>query len=331
MASCGEPFVLHGQLVTVQLSIGLALCPDHAADADQLMAAGEQALLQAARAGGGRLHMFRHEDVARPRAAPVALEAPPPPAPPHLRDELHSAIARGEIRLLYQPIYNLHDMSLAGFEAQPRWHHPAQGLLAPEQFMQAAEEAGLALELGAQLIERACAEAQSAGAPRVSLALEASQLQDPHLIPRLQTILRKTGLKPEQLEIELSESQLSARREQALGLIATLRGQNIGVVLGDFGSGASSLGALVNLPVTRLRLDRRFTQKLGQDQTADAIVAAILSLAANLHLTVTAPGIEQEAQLTLLRAQGCHTGQGPLLGEPASRAVARATIRAAVS
>ncbi len=331
MAACGEPFIIQGQLVTLQLSIGLALCPDHAADAAQLMAAAEQALAQAARAGGGRLHMFRHEDVARLRAAPVVRETPPPPDPAHLRDEVRSAIGHGEIRLLYQPIYNLRDMSLAGFEALPRWQHPLQGLLVPEQFMKAAEEAGLALELGAQLIERACTEAHASGAPRVELGIGAPQLQDPHWFARLQAVLRKTALKPEQFEIELSEPLLAARREQALSLITALRAQNIGVVLGDFGSGASSLGALVNLPVTRVKLDRRFTQKLGQDPTADAIVAASLSLAANLHLTVIAPGIEQEAQLTQLRAQGCHTGQGPLLGEPASRAVARATMGAAVS
>jgi diguanylate cyclase (GGDEF)-like protein len=331
LAACTEPFIVNGQLISLQLSIGLALCPDHAADADGLMQAGEQALAQATRTGGGRLHMFRHEDVTRLRAAPAPREPAPPPEPGNLRDELRGALARGEIRLLYQPVYHLRDMTLSGFDALPRWQHPVHGLLLPEQFMPAVEEAGLSHELGVQLIERVCAEALSSGAPRVAFNICNSQIQDPHLPARISAILRKTGLKPEQLEIEISESQLSSCRDQALTLISSLRTQGVGVVLGEFGSGSSSLGALCSLPVTRVKIDRRFVQKLGQDQTADAIVSAVLSLAGNLHLTVTALGLESEAQLAQLRQQGCHTGQGPLLGEPASRAVARQPARAAVS
>jgi diguanylate cyclase (GGDEF)-like protein/PAS domain S-box-containing protein len=318
LASCAEPFIIDGRLVTLKLSAGLALFPEHAADSEGLLRAAETALERAHLEGNG-LHLFRHEDIAPARPA-LAARAP---EAPNLRDDLRSAMGRGEIKLLYQPAFNLADFSLYGFEASARWQHPAQGLLRPEQFMAIAESAGLAQELGLQLIERACAEAAAAGAPHIAVNLSPGQFRDTDLPGHLATVLRKTGLAPGALELEVTEAMLAEHADYAAGLLHALRNCGVLIALDDFGAGSAPLGALCHLPLARLKLDQRFIHKLGEDRNAEAMLGATISLAGNLHFAVTALGVESEAQLELLRRHGCHVVQGPLLGEPASRAVAR--------
>lgn len=318
LASCAEPFIVEGRLVSLKLSAGLAMFPEHAADMDGLLRAAEVALARAQGEGSG-LHLFRHEDTAPARPA-LATRAP---EPPNLRDDLRSALARGEIRLLYQPAFTLPDLALHGFEASARWQHPVQGLLRPEQFMAVAEFAGLAQELGSQLIERACAEAAAAGAAHISVNLSPAQFREPNLPARLAAILRKTGLAPGALEVEVTEAMLAEHADYAAGLLLALRNSGVMIALDDFGAGAAPLGALCHLPLARLKIGQRFIHKLGQDRNAEAMLSATLSLAGNLHLQVTALGVESEVQLDLLRRHGCHVVQGPLLGEAASRAVTR--------
>ncbi|MDR3505737.1 MAG: EAL domain-containing protein [Acidocella sp.] len=305
LAACGEPFIVEGRLARLTLSAGLAMYPEHAADAEALMRVAALALGKARESGGG-LYVYRHEDNTPQRITGLAPEA-----------------LRGEPRVLYQPVFNLSDLSLAGFEALPRWQHPARGLLGPEEFMPLAESAGMAQELCGQMIERACAEALAANVPRISLnLLELST----NLPARIAAILRKTGLKPEALEIEVSEAQMANRPEQGQ-LLRELQSIGVGIALDDFGTGATTLNALRHLPLTRLKIDRRYTAKLGLDRNADAMLGATLTLAASLRLEVTALGVETEAQLALLREAGCHAAQGRLLGEPASRPVARPASR----
>lgn len=322
LALCAEPFIIDGRLVTIRLCAGLAMFPDHAADMDGLLKAAETALARA-RAEGSGLHLFRHEDAAlaalpnaRPALAASTAEAP------NLRDDLRSALGRGEIRLLYQPCFGLPGLALHGFEATSRWQHPVQGLLRPEQFMEVAETAGLAQELGSQLIERACAEAVAAGAPRMAVNLSPVQFRDAQLPARLAAILRKTGLAPGALELEVTEAMLAEHADYAAGLLHGLRNSGVQIALDDFGAGSAPLGALCHLPLARLKLGPRFIQRLGEDRAAEAMLGATLSLAATLHLQVTALGVASDAQLDWLRRQGCHEVQGPLLGDPASRAVA---------
>jgi diguanylate cyclase len=318
LASCAEPFIVEGRLVSLKLSAGLAMFPEHAADMDGLLRAAEVALARAQAEASG-LHLFRHEDTAPARPA-LAARAP---EAPNLRDDLRSALARGEIRLLYQPAFALPDLTLHGFEASARWQHPVQGLLRPEQFMAIAESAGLAQELGSQLIERACAEAAAAGAPRLSFNLSPAQFREPNLPATLAAILRKTGLPPGALEVEVTEAMLAEHADYAAGLLQGLRNSGVVIALDDFGAGAAPLGALCHLPLARLKIGQRFIHKLGQDRNAEAMLSATLSLAGNLRLQVTALGVESELQLDLLRRHGCHVVQGPLLGDAASRAVAR--------
>ena len=312
LAACGEPFIVEGRLVKLSLSLGLTMYPEHAPDADGLMRAAELALSRGQQNGDG-LYIYRHEDDPPHRAPRMAGAAP---------DDLRGALARGELRLLFQPVFSLADLSLAGFEALPRWQHPMRGLLGPEEFVPLAESAGETHELCSQLIERACAEAVAVNTPRISINLLPGAGLGESLPARIAAILRKTGLKPEGLEIEVTEALLTGQPEQ-LGLLQGLRSIGVGVALDEFGTGGSSLSALCDLPLTRLKIDRRFVAKLGRDKNADAMISATLSLGANLRLEVTALGVETEAQLVRLRQAGCHAAQGKLLGEPASRAAAR--------
>jgi EAL domain-containing protein (putative c-di-GMP-specific phosphodiesterase class I) len=241
----------------------------------------------------------------------------------HLRDDLRTAMSRGEIKLLFQPMLSLRDFSSAGFEAIARWQHPVEGLLGPERFMPIADAAGLAHELGSQLIERACQEAVAAKLARIAVNISPAQLRDADLPARLNAILRKTGLNPACLELEVTDALLAEQQSGLAQVLQAVQGLGVGIALDDFGTGASSLSTLCHLPLNRLKIDRRVVQRLGQDKTAEAIINAIISLAANLQLEVTALGVESEAQLALLRQCGCHAGQGSLLGEAAVRAVSR--------
>jgi diguanylate cyclase len=320
LASCAEPFIIDGRLVSLKLYAGLALFPDHAVDMDGLIRAAETALDRAQESGGG-VHLFRHEDNSPARPALAATSRPADTG--NLRDDLRHALGRGDIRLLYQPAFSLPELSLYGFEASARWQHPSQGLLRPDQFMTIAEAAGLAQELGSQLIERACAEAVAASVPRLAINLSPVQFRDAQLPARLAAILRKTGLPPGALELEVTEAMLADHADYAAGLLHALRNSGLVIALDDFGAGSAPLGALCHLPLARLKIGQRFIQKLGIDRNAEAMLSATLSLAANLHMQVTALGVETEAQLEMLRSHGCHVVQGPLLGDPASRAVAR--------
>jgi EAL domain-containing protein (putative c-di-GMP-specific phosphodiesterase class I) len=160
----------------------------------------------------------------------------------------------------------------------------------------------------------------------MAVNISSVQLRDVNLAARIGAILRKTGLRPELLEIEVAEGLLIENPAGAGPALQALRALGVGVALDDFGTGYSSMSALCDLPFSRLKIDRRFIQKLGHDANADAIVHAILTLAGNLRLEVTAVGVESPAQLDYLRRHGCHYAQGNLLGQPTARAVPPAPL-----
>jgi diguanylate cyclase (GGDEF)-like protein/PAS domain S-box-containing protein len=310
-AAMGEPFIIDGQLVKLALSIGMAVYPDHAADAGGLMQAGEFALAQAQAAGGGVAHMFSHQEAGVSRKVGDV---------DRLGGDLRLAMGRDELKLVYQPVFCTEDLSPVGFEALVRWNHPTEGLIGPERFIPVADAAGLSQEIGCFVLERACAEAQGAGGVRMAVNISAMQLRDPKLPARISAILRKTGLKPGLLEIEVAEGLLIGDRAAAVVALQGLQGIGVGIVLDNFGTGASTLSSLCDLPFSRLKIDRRFVGKLGADANADAIVNTILTLAGNLRLEVTAVGVESAVQLEYLRRHGCHCAQGSLLGPPTARA-----------
>jgi diguanylate cyclase (GGDEF)-like protein len=320
-ASFNEPFVIDGQLVKTSSSIGVAVFPDHAADAEGLMKASEFALKQAGRAGGGFCHIFSHDE-AQGFTAGIKRDMfrAGLTDPQRLAQDLRGALAAGEIGLVYQPIFRGADLSLAGFEALARWTHGKDGVIPPAVFIPLAEQSGLIHEIGGFVLETACTEAKlHAGDLKMSVNLSPLQFRDANLPGRIAAILQKTGLPAAQLELEVTERLLVENAAAAATALQALRALGVSLSLDDFGAGYSSVSYLCDFPFARVKIDRRFVQAIGRDDNADAIVAAILTLAGNLKLEVTAIGVETDAQLAYLRSSGCHQVQGFLLGQPMAR------------
>jgi diguanylate cyclase (GGDEF)-like protein len=322
-AAFDQPFVVDGQMVKASMSIGMAVYPDHATDADGLMKAANFALSVAVSAGGGCSHMFNHAEVESshgqtgPAAASRAVFRAGLSETQRLAQDLRGALGRGEISLEYQPVFRARDLSLAGFEALARWLHPADGWISPAVFIPLAEQAGLIHEIGGFVLAQACARAAAAGGNLVmAVNISPAQFRSPKLAAQVSDILRQTGLPPGLLELEVTESLLIENAEAAKLALKAMRAIGVGVALDDFGTGYSSLSYLCDFPFSKLKIDRRFVQALGRDENAAAVIAAILSLARNLNLDVTAEGIETPAQLAFLQEQGCHLAQGFLLGRP---------------
>ncbi len=320
VAAFNDPFIVESQLVKSSVSIGVAVYPEHATDADGLMKASAFALKQAGREGGGVCHIFSHDeaqgfgggfkrDMFRGTTDPRRLAA-----------DLRGALAAGEISLVYQPVFKASDLSLAGYEALARWTHPKDGVIPPGVFIPLAEQAGLIHDIGNFVLESACTEAkQRGGHLKMAVNLSPLQFRDINLPAEITAILQHTGLPPGQLELEVTERLLVDNATAAAAALKELRAIGVSLSLDDFGTGYSSVSYLCDYPFARLKIDKRFIQGIGQDDNADAIISAILALAANLKLEVTAKGVETDAQLAYLRNHGCHQLQGFLLGQPVPR------------
>jgi diguanylate cyclase (GGDEF)-like protein/PAS domain S-box-containing protein len=318
----GQYFVIDGQTVKASMSIGMAIYPDHATDAEGLQRAAGFALGIAAAQGGGASHLFSHAEAlaAEPLAGRIGVDGVPrglASEPQRLTQDLRAAIRRGEISVEYQPVFRARDLSLAGFEALARWRHPLEGWVPPNIFIPMAEQAGVIHEIGSFVLETACAKAVAAGGNwTMAINLSPLQFRDPLLPSRISAILQKTGLNPALLELEVTEGLLIDNAPAAQEALRAIRAVGVSIALDDFGTGYSSLSYLCDFPFNRLKIDKRFVQAFGREANAEAIITAILSLARNLNLEVTAEGVETPAQLSYLQEQGCHLVQGFLLGRP---------------
>jgi EAL domain-containing protein (putative c-di-GMP-specific phosphodiesterase class I) len=238
-----------------------------------------------------------------------------------LDNSLRHALANGEFRLHYQPIVNLSDRSVVGFEALLRWQHPERGLVPPAEFIPLAEETGLIVPIGEWVLTTACRQNKAwhdAGLPRtrVTVNLSARQFQQPGLPDLVERVLRTTGLDPTYLGLEITEGVAMADTESAVALLRDLQGRGIQVSLDDFGTGYSALSYLRHLPIDVVKLDKSFIHDLESDESAAAIASAVIFLAHHLDLTVVAEGVETPAQLDFLRGQGCDAIQGYLFSRP---------------
>jgi EAL domain-containing protein (putative c-di-GMP-specific phosphodiesterase class I) len=232
-----------------------------------------------------------------------------------------NAVERGEMRVHYQPIIDLANGSLFGFEALIRWEHPERGLVPPMEFVPLAEETGLIVPLGVWALEQACAQAArwhraAPDAPPLSMSVNLSprQLAEPALPNDVARVLHDTGIVPGALWLEITESTLMRDAESALSALGALRALGLHLAVDDFGSGYSSLAYLQRLPVETLKIDRTFIAGVGEQQDSTAIVDAVVSLARALRLSTVAEGIETPEQLQQLRAMECELGQGFLFG-----------------
>jgi EAL domain-containing protein (putative c-di-GMP-specific phosphodiesterase class I) len=242
-----------------------------------------------------------------------------------LESDLRRAMARDEIRLLYQPVVSLHDRSIVGFEALARWRHPTRGLLPPSAFLPAAEETGLIVELGFQVLRKACVQIQrwqksARGHRSLSIHVNVSdkQLFQPDLADRVEQVLAETELSPGDLVLDVSENVVMQKADSAVSILGQLKSLGLHIHLDDFGTGYSSLGYLHRFEIDTLKIDRSFIRNLRAGGDNWIAARTIMGLADNLGMGVIAEGVETEEQLQELLGLGCVFGQGSLFHEPLS-------------
>jgi diguanylate cyclase (GGDEF)-like protein len=299
--------------LSVGASIGVAVAHgDAGLDAADLLRNADMAMYAAKQRGRGRVEIFGD-------ALRVAVERRL-----EVQDDLRHGIEAGQVRVHYQPITDTVAGTIVGFEALARWEHPTRGLLGAADFVEVAEETGLIVPLGAAVLAEACRQAAEwrasrAGCERLHIAVNVSGPQLGHntFVPAVADILARTGLDPDALWLEITETSIMADPEAVSATLATIRGLGVHVAIDDFGTGYSSLAYLRRFPVDILKIDRSFVAGLDRDREDEAIVDLIISLAATLDLLVVAEGVETAAQLDQLRRLGCGTVQGYYLGRPA--------------
>jgi diguanylate cyclase (GGDEF)-like protein len=316
LAAVSEPALVDGHELTVSASIGIVEREVAGTSPMELMRAADSTLHWAKAAGGARWSLF-DADRNRLELARYALSAAIP-----------GALDRGEFFLDYQPLTSLRDGTVVGVEALVRWRHPELGLLRPDIFIGLAEETGLIVRLGSWVLAEACREAAtwSAGdgpAPFVSVNLAVRQVRRAGLVQEVREVLRRTGLPPERLQLEITESTMMSTVEEPVRALRVLADLGVRIAIDDFGTGYCNLAYLRDLPVTELKVAGEFVAGLRApadepaSRTDERILASLVSLAHALELTVTAEGVETADQADRLRAIGCDAAQGWHFGRPA--------------
>jgi diguanylate cyclase (GGDEF)-like protein len=324
LAAVAEPIDVDGQHMTVTASIGLQVAQAGRVGPAEMMRAAEISLGWAKSEGHGQRELFdtnRNEQALSRSALTAALPA---------------AIDSGEIFLEFQPIISLDDGALVGTEALVRWQHPTLGRLAPDQFIDIAEESALIVRLGQEILRLACREAAGWPAirpnpPYVSVNVAARQLYDSDFAYEVARVLDQTGLPAQRLCLEITEGAVVRPDDRSMSALDDLVALGVTIVIDDFGTGYSNLSYLRRLPVGALKIDRSFVTDLFPpdhvpDGTDAEILAAIVSMAHALHLTVIAEGVETGAQAELLQSIGCDSAQGWHFGRPAGPADIEASI-----
>ena len=304
-----EPSVIGGQEVTMTASIGLALYPGDGATPAELLKHADTTMHRAKAIGGNTWRFF--EEAMNVTATEYLT----------LRNALKKGLKRDEFLLHYQPQVDLADGRVRGAEALVRWQHPELGLVSPARFIPVAEESGLILPLGNWILETACRQAvawQNAGLPplRMAVNISAIQFQRENLVQRVSSVLASTGLAPQLLELEMTESLLMQDQEGVLQSIRELKQMGVRIAIDDFGTGYSSLAYLKRFSVDVLKIDQSFTRGIVENEDDLAIVNAIIQMAHSLGLNTIAEGVETEASSELLERYGCNEGQGYLFARP---------------
>jgi diguanylate cyclase (GGDEF)-like protein/PAS domain S-box-containing protein len=304
------PIRAGGAELRLSASIGLALAePDDECEGARLIENADAAMYRAKERGGARAELF--DTAMRERAIEeLAVE-----------QELQRALERGELSLHYQPTVELETGAIVGAEALLRWEHPERGLLAPAAFLPVAEETGLIVPIGTWVVDEACRRLRSwrgrdGGALRLSINLGARELTHPDAVTTVLGAVRRSGIDPARLCIEVTESTAMADGDTGFRALRELSARGVRVALDDFGTGYSSLDQLRSMPADVVKLDRSFVQGLGPGSQDSAVVAAVIAMGQALNLDVIAEGVETERQAAELREMGCPFGQGYLFARP---------------
>lgn len=312
-----EPFMLVGHEVFIDASMGLVY--GHSSySAERLLRDADVAMYQAK---GSRSQYCWFESDMHSQAVHLF----------RLETDLRLALEREEFELYYQPIVDLYRLEVVGFEALVRWQHPTKGLVIPNEFISFAEDSGLIVQLGEQVLKMACAEIarwERAGVigPKitVSVNMAAQQLLQPDIVERIQSIVQAAGISAHRLRLELTERSVINNRTFVDGVLRALQNHNIYLSIDDFGTGYSALSYLHTLPVDCLKVDRSFVMPITAELDSLGVVPLIVSIARTMGMQVIAEGIENTAQLRQLQQLGCGYGQGYLFQKavPAEEAIA---------
>ena len=300
-----QPYRFHGRPMDITISGGYVLFPDHGYRTGQLVQQAKMALLRAKQEGSNQICCFEQtHDV----SAHVDHQ---------LSQEMGTGITNGEFKLHYQPQICMSTGKLLGYEALMRWEHPVRGWVSPGTFIPIAERNGLILPLSEFALSEACTRAMSWKQPlRVAVNLSPIQFKRNDLVPTVERMLRITGLPPERLELEVTESLFIQTSHRTVEALTKLREMGVSVALDDFGTGYSSLSYLSAFPIDKIKLDRSFASDLAKNEGNMAIISAMIGIGKSLDIRIVAEGIEDKDTMELLRIAGCHEAQGYHLGRP---------------
>ena len=305
------PFDLDGRIVSIGVSVGVAVAPGDGAEADAIFKSADLALYRAKSEGRNTCRFYEAAmDVAVQERQTLELD-------------LSQALARDEFELFYQPVVDAATGEPSAFEALLRWRHPVRGMISPAEFVPLAEESRRIVPIGAWVIQEACREAATwPDAIGVSVNISPTQIDGAGLVATVLAALMRSGLAAGRLQLEITETVLMDESETVLGALHALREHGVRIALDDFGTGHSSLKYLQQFPLDRIKIDRSFVQGIENETTA-AIFEAIVGLATRLGVAVTVEGVETEAELAHVRRAGCAEVQGYLFSRPVPAAQAR--------
>ncbi len=305
-----EPFLLNGRYVFANVSIGIAFNNERYTKPEEILRDADIAMYYAKE----RKQNYVIFDEKMHARAVTLLE---------LETDLRYAIAKEKLELFYQPIINLKQMTLAGFEALVRWNHPTRGLVAPDEFIALSEDTGLIVPMTVQLLYKACRQLVQwrANSPdnellTMSVNISGKHFEDGDLVSQLKTVIAETRINPAHLKLEITESAVMENAEQAIATLHEIKRTGVRISIDDFGTGYSSLSYLHRFPIDALKIDRSFVGTMEDASENGEIVRTVIALAAALNLNVIAEGIESIHQMHQLSILGCEYGQGYLFSRP---------------
>ena len=299
------PFEINDQKMSCGASIGIVLADHRWKDRDQLLHAGDVALYEAKARGRQCAVLFEASMEERLRKRR------------EIENDLRLAVVRDELTLHYQPQFDVRTKTLTGFEALVRWQHPTLGLLPPSEFIEIAEELKMIDVISRWVMQEACRTAMGWSRPlKIAVNVSAVEFEESHLITTIRDALAASGLPPERLEIEITETVLMTNTDLAVETLKYVRDLGVSVAMDDFGTGYSSLGYLCKFPFDKLKIDRSFLLSKNQSRQSKRIIEAIITLGHSLDLNVVAEGVEHVEQLAMLERLSCGEAQGFHLGKP---------------
>jgi predicted signal transduction protein with EAL and GGDEF domain len=304
-----QPVTLRGEDVYIGASIGIALYPQDAQDAEAIKKHADVAMYEAKQAGRGQYRVFDPSMMARVGDR-VSLSA-----------RIEHALRDGEFTLVYQPIVDAAGGKAVGAEALIRWPQPDGTVMEPVQFIPHAEEVGLIRRIDEWVLESACRDAvgwQVRAPLRLAVNVSPVSLQQPGMAEQIERILAETGLPPAQLAIEITETAVIADPEAARVVLERISALGVSLSMDDFGTGYSTLDYLVRFPLSTIKLDQSFVARIGKDRASEAVISSLLQLGRRLDLRMVAEGVEDAEQQAFLEKAGCEFVQGFHLSRPLS-------------